>query len=193
MKPLSRLLPALAVLLAASPAVQAHTGHGPHGVLDGLAHPLGLDHLLAMLAVGLWSVVALPPGRRVVGPAVFMAALLTGAVAGAAGMAMPLVETAIAASVVVLALMLAVPGRIGVAPGLALVAAAGALHGLAHGAELPVGGSFAGYAAGFLVTTAVLHAVGLLAAVPLLAWHRIAWRLMSAGVGLTGLLLMLRA
>jgi hypothetical protein len=116
-----RALGAVAAL-AATGAAQAHTGHGTESLFAGLAHPLGLDHLLAMVGVGTWSAVALPAGRRVAGPATFLAALLAGAVAGAAGLALPLTETAIAASVLLFGLMLAFARQVPVGAGLALTA-----------------------------------------------------------------------
>ena len=139
----------------------AHTGHGTESLFAGLAHPFGADHLLAMLAVGLWSVFALPAGRAWMGPAAFMVALVLGAAAGAAGLAGPLLEVAIAGSVVALGAMLVAARRMPPALGLGLVALAATLHGLAHGAEAPAMGGFAAYAAGFLITTAGLHFGGL--------------------------------
>lgn len=195
-KTIARTL-AATTLLALSPLALAHPGHGALGLLDGLAHPLGADHLLAMVAVGLWAAAALPAGRRLAAPAAFMASLLAGAAAGAAGLSLALVEPAIAASVLLLATMLALPGRIASGPGLLLVALAGSLHGLAHGAELPAGASFAAYAAGFLGSTALLHGLGLMAGQALLAWQRsaarlLAWRLTAASLALAGLALLAR-
>lgn len=187
----SHTLLAVAATLAAAPAM-AHTGHGTTSLFAGLVHPLGLDHLLAMVAVGLWSAAALTGMRRLAGPAVFMLALLAGAVAGAAGWGHALVEPAIAASVVVLGLMLAFVRRLPAAAGLAMVAVAGSLHGLAHGAELPDAGGFAGYALGFLAATAMLHATGLAAAPRLLALPAVVWRALSGGVALAGLMLLAR-
>ena len=158
-----RRLTALALftaLTALSGAAQAHTGHGTHSLMEGLAHPFGLDHLLAMLAVGVWSVSALPQGKAWWGPATFLLALVASAALGAAGVTVPYLEQAIALSVVLFGAMLVLANRaMPVALGLGLVAAASALHGLAHGAETPATG-FAGYAAGFMLTTAVLHIVG---------------------------------
>ncbi|MDO9160682.1 MAG: HupE/UreJ family protein [Burkholderiaceae bacterium] len=158
-----RRLTALALftaLTALSGAAQAHTGHGTHSLMEGLAHPFGLDHLLAMLAVGVWSVSALPQGKAWWGPATFLLALVASAALGAAGVTVPYLEQAIALSVVLFGAMLVLASRaMPVALGLGLVAAASALHGLAHGAETPATG-FAGYAAGFMLTTAVLHIVG---------------------------------
>ncbi|MBZ8140980.1 urease accessory protein UreJ [Rubrivivax gelatinosus] len=191
---MKRIVPAAlfaAAALAAAPAM-AHTGHDTNTLAAGLAHPLGLDHLLAMVAVGLWSAAALQGAQRLAGPALFMAALLGGAVAGAAGVGHALVEPAIAASVVVLGLMLAFARRLPASAGLLLVAVAGSLHGLAHGAELPAAGGFAGYALGFLAATALLHAIGLAAAPRLLALPAVVWRALSGGVALAGVLLLTR-
>jgi urease accessory protein len=150
-------------LLVSAGAAQAHTGHGTASLLEGLAHPLGADHLLAMVAVGLWSATALPAGKVWQGPATFMLALLVSAALGMAGFTLPFLEHMIALSVVLFGALL-VLGRlqIPVTAGLGLVAAAASFHGLAHGAETPVWG-FATYALGFLLTTAALHACGVAA------------------------------
>ena len=153
------------VLLLAllSGAAQAHTGHGTTGLFEGLVHPFGMDHLLAMVAVGLWSVSALPANRAWWGPAAFMASLVLSAGLGASGVTVPYLEHLISLSVVLFGAMLVFARQvIPVAVGLGVVALAASLHGLAHGAETPASG-FAGYAAGFLLTTAALHFGGVLA------------------------------
>ncbi len=175
--------------LATATVAQAHTGHGAEGLAAGLVHPLGADHLLAMLAVGLWSAAALEPGRRWQGPAVFLALLALGAVAGAAGLALPLVEVGIALSVSVFGAMLLAPKALPKALGLALVGSAAALHGLAHGAELPAGSSFAGYAAGFLLSSALLQALGLALGRWLLPLHVATGHLIGTALGVAGLVL----
>lgn len=190
-----RQLAALTVLLATAGAAQAHTGHGTSSLLEGLAHPLGADHLLAMLAVGLWSVTALPAGKVWQGPATFMLALVASATLGMQGVTLPFLEQAIALSVVLFGALL-VMGRLHMpAPvGLGLVAAAASLHGLAHGAETPASG-FATYAVGFLVTTAVLHASGVAAGLGIrrtLA-RQATWVLAAAGSLLGGAGLVLAA
>lgn len=155
-----RRVVAAALLAGLAGAAQAHTGHGTHSLMEGLAHPFGLDHLLAMVAVGVWSVSALPQGKAWMGPATFLTALVISAALGAAGVTVPYLEHAISLSVVLFGLMLIVAHRaMPMALGLGLIAAASSLHGLAHGAETPETG-FAGYAAGFLLTTAVLHIGG---------------------------------
>lgn len=187
----SRLAALALVLLAATGAAQAHTGHGTTTAFEGLAHPLGWDHLLAMVAVGLWSARALPAGRRALGPLTFMAALTAGAAAGAAGLAVPLVEQGIALSVAMFGAMLLLGGRLPATAGLVATAAAAALHGLAHGAELPAGGAFAAYAAGFLVTTAALHAAGLGLGQVLRSAGTRTWQTLGGTLGLAGLALLL--
>ncbi len=152
------------LLALATGMAQAHTGHDTAGVMAGLAHPLGLDHLLVMLAVGIWSVSALPAGKAWWGPSVFMATLLLSAALAAFGLTVPFLEPMISLSVVLLGAMLILSRQGTPVPlGLGLVALVASLHGLAHGAEAP-GSGFATYALGFLVSTAVLHASGLLAA-----------------------------
>jgi urease accessory protein len=152
----------LAILLAAAPAT-AHTGHGD-GLVAGFGHPfLGLDHLLAMVAVGAWAAFL---GRRLVllAPAAFMAAMAAGAGSAVVGLALPGVEPAIAGSVVVLGVLIAGAFRFPGALGAALVAAFGFAHGHVHGAELPLAADPAEYAAGFLIATGLLHGLGATAA-----------------------------
>ena len=143
-----------------STGASAHTGHGTHSLMEGLTHPFGADHLLAMLTVGIWSVSALPARQAWQGPATFMLALVLSAVLGASGLTVPYLEHAIALSVTLFGAMLILAAKpMPKAFGLTLIALAASLHGLAHGAETPETG-FAGYAAGFLLTTAVLHLGG---------------------------------
>jgi urease accessory protein len=142
---------------------QAHTGHGTTGVFEGLVHPFGLDHLLAMVAVGMWSVSALPASKAWWGPATFLLTLVLSAALGAMGLTIPWLEQLISLSVVLFGVMLvASRQKMPLALGLGLVALASSMHGLAHGAETPDTG-FAGYAAGFLLTTATLHLGGVAA------------------------------
>src|SRR3990167_5325965 len=115
---------------------QAHPGHGATSLMEGLAHPFGLDHLLAMVAVGVWSVSALPPGKAWQGPATFLLALVASAALGAAGVSLPFLEQGVALSVVLFGAMLVLARQpMPAAVGLGLGAAAASLHGRAHGAE----------------------------------------------------------
>jgi urease accessory protein len=148
---------AVVALAITAGAAQAHTGHGASGIADGLAHPLGADHLLAMLAVGLWSVSALPTNKAWWGPATFMLTLVGSAALGAAGFSLPGLESMISLSVVLFGGMLLLSrAKLPTSLGLGLIALAASLHGLAHGAETPATG-FVTYALGFLATTATLH------------------------------------
>jgi urease accessory protein len=181
-------------LLLMTGGAQAHTGHEVVGFISGLAHPLGLDHMLAMFAVGLWSVRALPAQRVWQGPALFMAAMTVGAAMGALGLQLPGVETLIALSVVLFGAMLILSVRqTPSALGSGLIAVAALAHGMAHGAEAPASG-WAVYAAGFLLTTGALHLGGVSAGLAIrtfFARHGGAWMLsIGSALGLTGLYLM---
>jgi urease accessory protein len=173
----------IVALALVSGAAQAHTGHGTTGLFEGLAHPLGLDHLLAMVAVGLWSVSALPAHKTWWGPAIFMASLMVSAALGAAGLSVPYLEHMISLSVVLFGTMLVLHRQtMPTALGLGVVALAAALHGLAHGAETPASG-FASYAAGFLLATAGLHFGGVVAGLTIRRYVAANAPLVVAGFG----------
>lgn len=180
-------------LLVLAGSAQAHTGHDASNLMSGLAHPLGLDHMLAMLAVGLWSVRVLPAQRAWQGPALFMLALVAGAVMGTLGLQFAMLEQLIALSVVLFGAMLVISVRkVPAMLGLGAVAVSALAHGMAHGAEAPASG-FATYALGFLVTTAVLHFGGVAAGLGLRTFMagKAGAVLVSLGsaLGLTGLYL----
>jgi urease accessory protein len=151
----------IATTLLLSPALAfAHPGHDHAGVMSGLAHPLfGLDHLLAMLAIGLWAAQQRGAARWAL-PLTFVATMLFGGLLGFAGIEMPLMETGIAGSVLALGLLVALAVRPPVAIAAGLTALFAACHGVAHGLELPALSSPWGYAAGFVAATAALHAAG---------------------------------
>lgn len=157
--PLRKTLFAIALFL--SPALAfAHAGHDHSGLLAGLAHPItGLDHLLAMLAVGLWAAQQSGTARWAL-PGTFVAAMLLGGLLGFAGMEIPLLETGIAGSVLAFGLLVAVAARLPLAVSLGLTALFALTHGVAHGLELPALASPWGYAAGFVAATAALHGLG---------------------------------
>lgn len=153
----------LAVLFAtltATPAL-AHTGAGHVDSLSaGLLHPLlGLDHLLAMVLVGLWAGL-IGGARQWAWPAAFVTAMVAGGALGLSGIALPGLEVAIAGSVVALGLLVAFSAPAPVALGAALIAMLGLAHGYAHGAEA-AGAQFLSYVIGFVTATAALHAAGL--------------------------------
>lgn len=183
-------------LLGAATVVSAHPGHGTFSLSAGLTHPLGLDHLLAMMAVGVWSSLALPGAQRWQGPAAFLSAMSVGAVLGAAGLVLPLIEAGIALSVALFGAMLLAGTRLPQRAGLLLIAAAASLHGLAHGAELPAGASFAAYALGFLGSTTVLHIAGLSLGAAVQKLQRslqpTVWRSLGLTLGAAGLLMLAR-
>ena len=181
-------LAALTALLVSVGNAQAHTGHGTTTLLEGLAHPLGADHLLAMLAVGLWSATKLPAGKHWQGPATFMLALVASATLGMLGMTIPLLEQSIALSVALFGALLVMSRlQLPTSLGLGMVALAASLHGLAHGAEAPATG-FASYAAGFLITTAVLHTTGIAAGLGIRRYlaRQATWLLAGTGTLLGG-------
>ena len=151
-----------AITLAASPA-SAHLAPGAHGsFLAGASHPLfGLDHVLAMVAVGLWA--AMLGGRALVlVPAAFVSTMVIGFGLAMAGVGLPFVEPAILASVVVLGLglVVAMSVRLPAAAGALLVGAFALFHGHAHGGELGTAAALP-YMAGFAISTALLHGAGL--------------------------------
>lgn len=143
------------------PAAQAH-GFGADGAgfLPGLSHPvLGLDHVLAMLAVGLWA--AQQGGRALWRlPLAFAAMMIAGAGLAQAGLALPVVEAGIATSVVVLGLLLTTAARVAPSVSLALVGAFAVFQGYAHVVEMPQIVPALSYGLGLVVTTAVLHLAG---------------------------------
>jgi len=159
---MKRILP-LIVLPMLPAAAFAHPGHIGHAApfAEGWAHPLGgTDHVLAMVAVGLWA--AMAADRRGIWalPLAFVAAMLAGGALGAAGLPLPAVEPMILASSVVLGLAAALALRPSLALALPAVAVFGVMHGHAHGAEGPAAGLPA-YAAGFVLATAALHLAGI--------------------------------
>ena len=152
----------LALLLIVPALAHAHTGAGPaHGFFEGLEHPVhGLDHLLAMIAVGLWA--AQLGGRATWAvPASFVGVMALGGLLGAAGWHLPMVETGVLASVFLLGLLIAFAVRLPIGAGAALVAVFALFHGFAHGAEMPQSASHTLYAGGFILATVALHLVGL--------------------------------
>jgi urease accessory protein len=151
-----------AALLLAPSCAFAHPGHGDSvSFLAGLSHPFGgVDHLLAMTAVGLLA--AHLGGRALLGlPATFVAVMALGGIAGATGMPLPFAETAMALSVLVFGFMLYARLAPPVLAAMALVGVFAVFHGYAHGSEMPVEASGALYGLGFMVASASLHGLGI--------------------------------
>jgi len=148
----------LLVLLRAS----AHDSSGAAaGFLAGLVHPVsGLDHVLAMLAVGLWGAQLGAPAVWSL-PIAFPLLMSVGAALGVLGLALPGVELGIGLSALVLGLLVAGAVRMPLVPATGLVALFALFHGHAHGTELPEGASGALYSVGFVLSTGLLHACGI--------------------------------
>lgn len=158
----TRLL--LAALAASStlPALAHSGGDHVHGFVAGFTHPLlGWDHLLAMFSVGVWS--AQQGGRQTwVLPLSFVATMAVGGALGMAGFSMGYTEATIAVSVIAFGLLIALTRSLPTWLGALACGLAALAHGIAHGGELPQGGSPWGYAGGFLLATASLHCAGIL-------------------------------
>ena len=184
------------LLLATAPAIAlAHEESGQAaGFLSGLAHPVsGLDHVLAMIAVGLWGAVLGPPAIWVL-PVAFPLVMALGGLMGLLGVPVPGVEIGIAVSAIVLGVMVLAEIRPSLWVAALVVAFFAVFHGHAHGRELPEGTSALLYSLGFVVATGLLHAVGILLGVA----HR--WvagrqvvRVAGAGVALAGVFFLWRA
>lgn len=157
---LKRLSLTAAVFAAATAPAFAHLNPAEHGsLMAGISHPLfGADHILAMLAVGIWA--SQIGGRALWAvPAAFVSMMAVGFGLAVAGIALPFVEPAILASVIGLGLLVAAAVRLPVAASAAVVGAFALFHGHAHGGELGSAGALS-FGLGFLVATAALHGVG---------------------------------
>ncbi|WPH13145.1 HupE/UreJ family protein [Variovorax paradoxus] len=185
----SKTLALIAMLLPL--AASAHTGADGgvhHGFTTGFLHPLtGADHLAAMVAVGLWSALA---ARRawpdlLWAPLAFAGMLLVGALMGLAGVQLPAVEPMIAASLLVLGLLVATRIHLPAAAAAAVVGVFAVFHGVAHGYELASEDGAALTLAGMVGATALLHLAGIV-----LGWslrHANAWLPRVAGAAVLGL------
>ena len=149
-------------LIVAPSIAMAHPGHGPElDLYAGFAHPWsGIDHVLAMTAVGLLA--ARLGGRALWAvPAAFVGLMALGGIMSAIGLSLPFAEVAIALSVVVFGFTIAA----GVAPpvlaAMALVGVFAVFHGHAHASEMPLNGSALAYGLGFMTATALLHGLGI--------------------------------
>jgi urease accessory protein len=183
-----RYLIAPIVLLAPSPAF-AHGGSVAGGFLGGFAHPLfGPDHVVAMVAVGLWGAFLGVPAIYLL-PVAFPVVMAAGGVLGILGVPLPGAEIGIAVSAVVLGMMVALAARPPIWIAVAIVGTFAIFHGYTHGAELPAGADAIAFSAGFVVATGLLHLVGI--AFGLLSrWPKgvLAVRAMGALIALAGLL-----
>jgi urease accessory protein len=157
-----RLTALTLVALVLSGAAQAHTGEGVQGgLVSGFTHPLlGWDHVVAMVAVGLWGVFLGRPALWIL-PVAFPLVMAFGGALGVAGMPLPAVEAGIALSGVILGLLVALGARAPLWAAVAIVGGFAIFHGHAHGTELPEAASPFAYALGFVVATGLLHLAGI--------------------------------
>jgi urease accessory protein len=145
-------------------AALAHTGIGDaSGIAHGFMHPVsGMDHVLAMVSVGLFAYVL--GGRALwLVPSAFVAMMAAGGALGIAGIAVPFVELGIGLSIIVIGMAAALCRKMPTAAAMALVGTFAVFHGVAHGAEMPQDASGLAYALGFMLATALLHAAGVAA------------------------------
>jgi urease accessory protein len=178
------------MMVAAMPAF-AHTGsHAASGLVDGFAHPFGgLDHTLAMVAVGLFATVL--GGRALWAlPASFVSMILVGGLMGILGIEIPAVEAGIVLSVVILGAVLAAGSRCLISVAMMLTGMFAIFHGYAHGAEMPPEAAAALYCLGFVSSTALLHGVGLAIGI-VLGNRKVVYRLAGAGISIAGVALSL--
>lgn len=154
-----------AIILAASLGIAApafaHTGGAIGGLTSGLLHPItGLDHVVAMVAVGLWGGIL---GGKAIWqlPVIFPVLMAFAGALGALGVPLPGIETGIAVSGIVLGLMVMLMVRPPLPVAAAIVGLFAMFHGHAHGTELPVAANPLTYALGFVIATGTLHLIGI--------------------------------
>jgi urease accessory protein len=155
------LLVAVAVLAGRPALAHIVDGSAAGGFLGGFAHPLfGLDHVVAMIAVGLWGAFLGPPAIWVL-PIAFPLVMAFGGVIAILGVPIPGVEIGIASSAIVLGGMIALAARPPLIGAALIVAAFAIFHGHAHGAELPPGTDAVAFSVGFVMATGLLHLTGI--------------------------------
>jgi urease accessory protein len=174
--------------LAGASQALAHVRHGQtHGLLTGLAHPLsGLDHMLAMVAVGLWGAQLGPPALWLL-PVTFPLVMSIGGFLAQVGVRLPGVEAGVALSALLLGLMVACEAKPKLPFAAALVAVFATFHGHAHGAELPPEQSGLTYSIGFVISTGCLHLAGITVGLAY-KWRagQLAVRLIGVGIAVGG-------
>lgn len=175
------------MLLPDSASAHAETGT-IGGFVSGFRHPLtGLDHIVAMVAVGLWGAYLGAPAMWML-PVVFPVVMAFGGALGVLGVPLPAVETGIALSGVILGLAVATKARPPLWIAAVIVGVFAIFHGHAHGTELPKSANAMTYAIGFVIATGLLHlsgiALGLLVRWP---WGQVVVRLGGAAIAVIGL------
>ena len=191
----ARLLLAVLLLLSGAEPVLAHEQVGQaQGFLTGFRHPLsGLDHVLAMIAVGLWGAQLGPPALWLL-PVTFPMVMAAGGFLGLMGVPLPGVEIGIALSAVLLGSVVSCETKPPLIVAASLVGFFAIFHGHAHGTELPPGQSGLAYSIGFVVATGLLHGTGIAFGL-VHRWRagRIALRAAGAAVALAGAAFLWRA
>lgn len=183
-----------AIMLCVQEA-QAHVKNGEAaGFLSGFRHPIsGLDHVLAMIAVGLWGAQLGAPAVWLL-PVAFPMVMAIGGMLGLLGVQLPGIEIGIAASAILLGMAVLSEARPPIAAAAALVAFFAIFHGYAHGTELPPGQSGLLYSMGFVIATGCLHGVGItIGTVHRWGWGQKLLRVAGAGVATAGVFFMWRA
>lgn len=184
---LRRTTLAVGLLIAGSTPVFAHAGPMEHGsFIAGFMHPLsGIDHILVMVAIGLWA--ALIGGRAIwLVPCAFVATMVVGLLLALGGLELPLVEPMILASVTVLGLFVAFAWKLQAAFAMTLAAFFALFHGYAHGGEMGSAWVLT-YGLGFTLATALLHLVGIGFGSFIGSRHLLTARLAGIGTAFTGL------
>lgn len=186
----SLLLLATALLIALATPSMAHEthGYGRGGFLSGFLHPvLGWDHVVAMVAVGLWGAVLERPAIWLL-PIVFPLAMAFSAALGVIGAPLPFVETGIAVSAVAIGLLIALFARPPLWFAAGVVGIFALFHGHAHGTELPDTANPFAYALGFVLSTGLLHAAGIVLGLLIaFSWGKTVIRGGGAAISLAGL------
>ncbi len=152
----------IASLLLLPTVAHAHVGIGSTtGFIDGVAHPFsGIDHICAMVGVGLWA--SQRGGRAIwLVPLAFVLVMMVGGLLGMARVFVPFVEPGIIASVLIIGLLVATATRLPLAASACVVGVFALLHGHAHGAEMPETAAGIAYGFGFVVSTILLHSCGI--------------------------------
>lgn len=182
-----RPLVAASLMLIAATNAHAHAEVGvAGGLISGFLHPIfGPDHLVAMVAVGLWGAQLGSPAIWVL-PITFPIVMAAGALLSLAGMPLPGVEIGVAASALVLGAMVAFALRPPFWVAAFLVGIFAVFHGYAHGAELPEAANPLAYGVGFVVATGLLHLCGILLGL-LVGWKSGAWVVRASGAGIASL------
>jgi urease accessory protein len=185
---------ALLLLLMTAPPAHAHEGSGTGGFLGGFAHPLlGPDHVIAMIAVGLWGAFLGAPSIWLL-PIVFPLVMAFGGGIAILGVPVPGVEIGIAVSAIVLGAMIALAARAPIWIAAIVVGAFAIFHGHAHGAELPPGSDAVAFSVGFVMATGLLHLTGIAFGL-LVRWPtgRIAVRIAGLAIALAGAVFLSKA